>query len=77
MERRDAYSALSLFLSYSSCTVGSEIADCSDRAEDFDIRAEKEFWDEIERGLVLAYNLSPIFRLSTFNCCIAFVLFVS
>ncbi|KAL4602312.1 hypothetical protein ACB092_10G044100 [Castanea dentata] len=46
LERRDAYNVLSLYLSFFPCT-----EECED-AEEFDIRAEKEFWDEIKRGLV-------------------------
>lgn len=46
LERRDAYNVLSLYLSFFPCTEESE------DAEEFDIRAEKEFWDEIKRGLV-------------------------
>ncbi|XP_058009472.1 uncharacterized protein LOC131168902 [Hevea brasiliensis] len=52
LERRDAYGALSLCLSFSSCMEQCEKADASVRAEEFDMRAEKEFWDEIKRGLV-------------------------
>jgi len=57
MERRDAYTVLSLYSSYSSCTEGSQNSDKSDRGEEFDIGAEKEFWGEIKRGLVRAHNL--------------------
>nr|POF01631.1 putative methyltransferase tarbp1 [Quercus suber] len=46
LDRRDAYNVLSLYLSFFPCT-----EECED-AEEFDIRAEKEFWDEIKRGLV-------------------------
>ena len=46
LERRDAYNVLSLYLSFFPCTEEGE------DAEEFDIRAEKEFWDEIKRGLV-------------------------
>ena len=51
-ERRDAYGIISLYLSYFSCGDRFE-EDMGDRPEGFDIRAEKEFWDEIKRGLVL------------------------
>ncbi len=37
-----------------------EKADASVRAEEFDMRAEKEFWDEIKRGLVIELS-SPYF----------------
>ncbi|KAL5815078.1 hypothetical protein ACOSQ3_025873 [Xanthoceras sorbifolium] len=52
LERRDAYSVLSLYLSSFSCSKGSETADRSGRAEEFDVSAEKEFWVEMKRGLV-------------------------
>ncbi|XP_022735879.1 uncharacterized protein LOC111289259 isoform X3 [Durio zibethinus] len=52
LERRDAYSILSLYFSYFSCTETSENTDMSDGAEEFDIRSEKELWIEIKRGLV-------------------------
>ncbi|XP_021841519.2 uncharacterized protein [Spinacia oleracea] len=50
-ERRDAYGIISLYLSYFSSVDQSEV-EMDDRAEEIDIRAEKEFWDEIKRGLV-------------------------
>ncbi|OMP07602.1 tRNA/rRNA methyltransferase, SpoU [Corchorus olitorius] len=52
LERRDAYSILSLYLSFFSCTDTYENADMSDGEEEFDIRSEKELWNEIKRGLV-------------------------
>ncbi|XP_043812569.1 uncharacterized protein LOC110629722 isoform X3 [Manihot esculenta] len=52
LERRDAYRALSLCLSFSSCMEGFEKSDASVQAEEFDVKAETEFWDEIKRGLV-------------------------
>ncbi|KAJ0104679.1 hypothetical protein Patl1_18356 [Pistacia atlantica] len=52
LERRDAYSVLSLYLSFFSCTEGPENPDVSVRVEEFDITAERELWDEIKRGLV-------------------------
>ncbi|XVF51863.1 hypothetical protein PTKIN_Ptkin04bG0218100 [Pterospermum kingtungense] len=52
LERRDAYSILSLYLSYFSCTETSENADMSDGVEEFDIGSEKELWNEIKKGLV-------------------------
>ncbi|ONI06355.1 hypothetical protein PRUPE_5G055400 [Prunus persica] len=52
VERRDAYSVLSLYLSFCSCTEECGDADTSDKVEEFDIRAQKEFWDEIKKGLV-------------------------
>ncbi|XP_074269533.1 uncharacterized protein LOC141592672 [Silene latifolia] len=50
-ERRDAYGIISLYLSYFSCVSGHQV-DMGDRAEVFDIKAEKDFWDEMKRGLV-------------------------
>ncbi|KAK9716282.1 hypothetical protein RND81_06G223200 [Saponaria officinalis] len=50
-ERRDAYGIISLYLSYFSCVNEQEV-EMGDRAEVFDIRAEKDFWDEMKRGLV-------------------------
>ncbi|GMH28826.1 hypothetical protein Nepgr_030669 [Nepenthes gracilis] len=52
MERRDAYGIISLYLSYFSCGDLPEDANMDDRAEEFDIRAERELWEEIRRGLV-------------------------
>lgn len=52
LERRDAYTVLSLYLSYFSSTEGCEDVNASDKAKEFDIRAESEFWGEIKRGLV-------------------------
>lgn len=49
LERRDAYAILSLFFSF---TQGCEDVCLSDISEEFDIRQEKEFWDEMKRGLV-------------------------
>ncbi|KAI7987820.1 putative methyltransferase TARBP1 [Camellia lanceoleosa] len=51
LERRDSYNVLSLYFSFFSCTDGCDNDDASDREEGFDIRAEKEFWDEIKKGL--------------------------
>ncbi|KAL6279881.1 hypothetical protein ACE6H2_016762 [Prunus campanulata] len=52
VEKRDAYSVLSLYLSFYSCAEECGDADPSDKVEEFDIRAQKEFWDEIKKGLV-------------------------
>ncbi|XP_021765778.1 uncharacterized protein LOC110730295 isoform X2 [Chenopodium quinoa] len=51
-ERRDAYGIISMYLSYFSSVDQSQVEMDDHRAEEFDIRAEKEFWDEIKRGLV-------------------------
>ncbi|KAK7386290.1 hypothetical protein VNO78_26419 [Psophocarpus tetragonolobus] len=53
LERREAYDILSLYFSFSWSTEECEDAD-SDiiKTEEFGIRAEKEFWDEIKIGLV-------------------------
>lgn len=55
LERRDSYNLLSLYLSFFPCKEDCEDADTSDIVEEFDIRDEKEFWDEIKRGLVLEH----------------------
>ncbi|KAE9607417.1 putative tRNA (guanosine(18)-2'-O)-methyltransferase [Lupinus albus] len=47
LERREAFNVLSLYLPFSLST-----KECRNAVEDFDIRAEKEFWDEIRMGLV-------------------------
>ncbi|KDP39960.1 hypothetical protein JCGZ_03491 [Jatropha curcas] len=52
LERRDAYCVLSLYLSFLSRVERCQNADASVRAEEFDVRAEREFWVEIKRGLV-------------------------
>lgn len=52
LERRDAYTILSLYLSFFSCIDGCENADLGVGEEAFDLRAEKEFWGEIKKGLV-------------------------
>ncbi|XP_044477036.1 uncharacterized protein LOC123204445 isoform X2 [Mangifera indica] len=52
LERRDAYSVLSLYTSFYSCTEGPENPDGGVRVEGFDISAERAFWDELKRGLV-------------------------
>ncbi|GLT91144.1 hypothetical protein SLE2022_090460 [Rubroshorea leprosula] len=51
LERRDAYGVLSLYLSFFSCSEISGKCYMSD-GEEFDIKTEKEFWNEIKRGLV-------------------------
>ena len=58
-ERRDAYGIISLYVSYFPC-VNVHLEEIDDRAEVFDIRVEKDFWDEMKRGLVLSsYLLLP------------------
>ncbi|KAG7955622.1 hypothetical protein I3843_11G082000 [Carya illinoinensis] len=52
LERRDAYNVLSMYFSSLPCTEQCDVADTSVSEEEFDIRSEKEFWDEIKRGLV-------------------------
>ncbi|XP_048131853.1 uncharacterized protein LOC115743146 isoform X2 [Rhodamnia argentea] len=52
LERRDAYRVLSLYLSFSACTEKSGHGDTDGEDREFDIRGEKEFWDEMKRGLV-------------------------
>ena len=52
LERRDAYIVLSLYLSYFYPTDECEDVNTSDKAKEFDIRADSDFWGEIKRGLV-------------------------
>ncbi|MCL7028570.1 hypothetical protein MKW94_000346 [Papaver nudicaule] len=47
--RKDAYNVLSLYLSHAK---GFEVDVVVNGINEFDIRAEKEFWDEIKQGLV-------------------------
>lgn len=62
LERREAYNTLSLYFSFSWPTEEYEMSDSDTviKAEGFDIRAEKEFWDEIKTGLVLELCLVVI-----------------
>lgn len=66
LERRDAYSVLSLYTSFYSCTEGPENPDGGVRVEGFDISAERAFWDELKRGLVISFSLFSISHLSLF-----------
>ncbi|CAI8609508.1 unnamed protein product [Vicia faba] len=54
LERREGYNTLSLYFSFSWLAEEYEISDSDTviQTEEFDIRAEKEFWDEIKMGLV-------------------------
>ncbi|XP_020231256.1 uncharacterized protein LOC109811829 isoform X1 [Cajanus cajan] len=54
LERREAYNILSLYFSFSWSKEEREDADSGTiiKTDKFDIRAEKEFWDEIKIGLV-------------------------
>lgn len=52
LERRDAYSILSLYLSFFTYTDECQYIYMSSTAEVFDLRAEKQFWDEMKKGLV-------------------------
>lgn len=55
LERRDAYATLSLYLSFFSIARGSlgpVDASLNGKETVFDLRAQKEFWDEIKKGLV-------------------------
>ncbi|CAO2837876.1 unnamed protein product [Amaranthus hypochondriacus] len=63
IERRDAYGVISLYLSCFGSVDCAQVK-MNDRAEEFDIRAEQEFWDEIKRGLVEKESL--IRKLSLF-----------
>ncbi|KAK3029857.1 hypothetical protein RJ639_038291 [Escallonia herrerae] len=50
IERRDAYAVLSQYLSLYNCINGCDGVNVDD--ETFDLRTEKEFWDEIRSGLI-------------------------
>jgi len=57
LERREAYNILSLYFSFSWSIEECEHDDHDTVVitEEFDIRAEKEFWKEIKIGLVLKH----------------------
>jgi len=59
LERREAYNILSLYFSFSWSTeeCAHDDRDTINVTEDFDITAEKEFWNEIKIGLVLKHCL--------------------
>ncbi|KAL1200621.1 hypothetical protein V5N11_019810 [Cardamine amara subsp. amara] len=57
IERRDAYSVLSLCLSSGSWTDGTESFASEKDAVVFDLRSERELWDEIKKGLVVDESL--------------------
>ncbi|XP_020874905.1 uncharacterized protein LOC9306167 isoform X1 [Arabidopsis lyrata subsp. lyrata] len=57
IERRDAYSVLSLCLSSGSWTDETESFVSEKEAVEFDLRSEQEFWDEIKIGLVVDESL--------------------
>ncbi|CAN8324989.1 unnamed protein product [Cochlearia groenlandica] len=57
IERRDAYSVLSLCISSSSWTDRTESSASDKDAAEFDLRSEQEFWDEIKKGLVVDESL--------------------
>ncbi|XP_010439980.1 PREDICTED: uncharacterized protein LOC104723330 isoform X2 [Camelina sativa] len=57
MERRDAYSVLSLCLSTGSWTDETESFVSEKDPVEFDFRSEQEFWDEIKKGLVVDESL--------------------
>ncbi|CAN4078084.1 unnamed protein product [Withania somnifera] len=52
LERRDAYAILSLYLSFFTYTDEFQYSCMSSTTEMFDLRAEKQFWDEMKNGLV-------------------------
>ncbi|XP_010518698.1 PREDICTED: uncharacterized protein LOC104798352 isoform X2 [Tarenaya hassleriana] len=52
LERRDAYSVLSLYLPSVCYKEGNGSHVLEGEAVEFDLRSEKEFWDEIKKGLV-------------------------
>lgn len=53
LERRDAYRILSLYLCFFPHNEELGGAGMCDDGEEFDIKADKDFWDEIKRGLVV------------------------
>ncbi|XP_023635654.1 uncharacterized protein LOC17880577 isoform X1 [Capsella rubella] len=57
MERRDAYSVLSLCLSTGSWADETESLVSQKDPVEFDFRSEHEFWDEIKKGLVVDESL--------------------
>ncbi|KAG2238964.1 hypothetical protein Bca52824_089824 [Brassica carinata] len=57
IERRDAYSVLSLCLSSGSWTDGTEIYVSEKDPVEFDFRSEQVFWEEIKKGLVFDESL--------------------
>ncbi|PIA40951.1 hypothetical protein AQUCO_02300016v1 [Aquilegia coerulea] len=52
LERRDAYSVLSLYISILYSKESHRDITLINGDEEFDIRAEQEFWEEIKKGLV-------------------------
>ncbi|GAB2273234.1 hypothetical protein Dimus_008034 [Dionaea muscipula] len=52
MEKRDAFGIISLYLSFFPLIELSEDADKDNGVDIWDIRAEKELWEEIKKGLV-------------------------
>lgn len=52
LERRDAYAILSLYLSFFTYTDECQYSYMSSTTEIFNLRAEKQFWDEMKKGLV-------------------------
>ncbi|KAL8528968.1 hypothetical protein ACS0TY_006437 [Phlomoides rotata] len=52
VERRDAYDILSLNLSWPSPIDEHKDVNVNEREQTFDLRADKEFWDELARGLL-------------------------
>ncbi|XP_060207448.1 uncharacterized protein LOC132635184 isoform X2 [Lycium barbarum] len=52
LERRDAYAILSLYLSFFTYTDECQYSYMSSTTKMFDLRAEKQFWDEMKKGLV-------------------------
>lgn len=63
LERRDAFHLLSLLFSFYACEEDQYHKSRSGREEEFDIREDKVFWDEIKRGLVLDFYSFMIFLL--------------
>lgn len=57
---------LSLYFSFLRYIEEREDVDTICRMEQFDIRTEKEFWDDIKKGLVLEFSL--LFTIILLDC---------
>lgn len=63
LERRDAYRILSLYLCFSPHNEELGGAGICDDGEEFDIKADKDFWDEIKRGLVHTFDCVSLIEI--------------
>lgn len=62
LERRDAYAILSLYLSFFTYTDECQYSYMSSTTEIFNLRAEKQFWDEMKKGLVCCVSTIMCFH---------------